>query len=129
MVIFDYIFFRVAKYFFKKDGSNAQRAFAVVTIVQTLLIGELFFTLDRYLLVTKISGDTAKFVGIVIAGILLFLNHLRYQGKYFSYRVRWVENENLRAYIVKGFLVIAAILLPCFMMLLMTDNPLFDKLF
>lgn len=129
MVIFDYIYFRVAKYFFKKDGTSAQRAIAIVTVVQIFLIGTVLFALDRHLLKLGVSVDVAKYIGVLIAGIILLLNHIRYKGKYFRYRERWLGREIPKGYKLKGYLVVIAIFIPFLLLLLMTDTPFFEKLF
>jgi uncharacterized membrane protein len=129
MVIFDYIYFRVAKYFFRKDGTSAPRAIAIVTVVQVLLIGAILFTLEKHLLRVGVSKEIAKYIGTLIAGVLLLLNYLRYKGKYFRYREKWLENEKTKDYRLKGYLVVMGIILPFLLLLLMTNNPFFNKLF
>ncbi len=122
IVLFDYVFYRVAKFFYRKDGIDAIRAIAVVTIVQGFLAGEvltivlrLFFSLDE---IAKFSISVSK-VGIAVALILLFLNYQRYKGKYWKFADRWRSSESQAQTIQRGWLVVLVILIPYVLLILL----------
>ncbi|MDB5014386.1 MAG: hypothetical protein JWQ25_2588, partial [Daejeonella sp.] len=88
MIVFDYIFYRVAKFFYKKDGIDAMRAITIVAVIQGLTLGAVMFSilrlkydLSQTLEYKKLSGQ----VGIVIFVILLLCNYLRYKSKYWRF--------------------------------------------
>ena len=39
MKSFDYFFYRIAKFYYRKDGSDAIRAIAILSLIQALLVG------------------------------------------------------------------------------------------
>lgn len=126
MVYFDYVYFRTAKFFFKKDGADATRALAFLSMTQSILLFELFFTINRYLLKLPIKGSDTKLAAIIFTFFLCYLNHLRYKNKYFLFRQKWFNEENL-LYTIKGYLVLLALMAPFIILLLMADNPFFKK--
>ncbi|HEY0056437.1 MAG TPA: hypothetical protein VGB63_13870 [Pedobacter sp.] len=118
MVVFDYIFYRVAKFFYKKDGIDAMRAFVILTVIQGLMLGAIMFSilrlkydLSQTVEYKKLSGQ----IGMVIFVILLLCNYLRYKGKYWRFAERWKNIETEKQRKVRGVLVVLAILLPFFL--------------
>ncbi|WP_285010107.1 hypothetical protein [Pedobacter faecalis] len=118
MIVFDYIFYRVAKFFYKKDGIDAFRAVCTVSMIQGLTFGAFVFSILR--MIFGLS-ETAKHVnssggvGIAIGVILLTLNYLRYKGKYWRFAERWKDSETEQQRKLRGALVILAIVLPVFL--------------
>ena len=47
MTVFDYVFYRIAIFFYKRDGSNAPRSIGIVSVIQILIIGEISFLVLR----------------------------------------------------------------------------------
>jgi len=122
MTVFDYVFYRIAKFFYKRDGSNAPRAIGIVSVIQILIIGEISFLVLRifYSLseTAKYSKESSK-VGIGIALIALVFNYIRYWGKYRVFANRWIENESVEQKRLRGIFVILSIALPFVLLIYM----------
>ncbi|WP_299754333.1 hypothetical protein [uncultured Pontibacter sp.] len=129
MVLFDYIYFRLAQFFFKKDGAAAYRANTFLTVMQMFLLLEICTLLNRYLLHIDVSKPDID-LRILVAGPVLLLmayNNYRYKHKYLIFRDKWYDKST--AYIIKGVLVVLALLFPFILLFAMVDNPLFNRLF
>lgn len=116
MIIFDYIFFRVAKFFYKKDGVDAFRAICTVSLIQTLILGKLFFWIVKlkywrfdHFIHLPIQ---VKYFAYVIALIIIFFNYIRYRKKYWRFSEKWKDTETQSQRKLRGVLVVSAILLP-----------------
>jgi hypothetical protein len=51
MLLFDYMFYRLDKFLFRKDGSFAPRAISIVTLMQSLILWSLIrftFNMEDY---------------------------------------------------------------------------------
>jgi amino acid transporter len=115
MILFDYIFYRVAKFFYKKDGIDAFTGLCTVGLIQGLTVGVLAFSILRSIYglsetakITKGSG----LIGVSIGVLFLIFNYLRYKGKYWRFAEKWTDNETQQQKEVRGLLVVMAILLP-----------------
>jgi hypothetical protein len=120
MIVFDYMFYRLAKFFYKRDGSLAPRAIAIVTLTQVLsiaivltLIVRLFFDLDQTAIHAKDAGKIGGVAGIVG----LVLNYIRYRKGYSKLSDRWRNAETSEQRRLRGFLVFLGILLPIALMI------------
>jgi hypothetical protein len=118
---FDYIYYRVAQYFFKSDGTNAARAIFAISMFQTLivmivteLILHYYFTLSETRKHIKIAG---LFISIIFL-ILCLLNYKKYKKSFFTFREHWImESSSTRS--LKGFFVILALFIPWLLFLLL----------
>lgn len=115
---FDYVFYRAAVFFYKKDGADADRAIWLVTAMQA------FGILNIYLTFTFFAFDDhgKQFHQIVVIAwvVLLFavyaLNRWRYQGRYQEYENRFKEGPSQK--IVMGIFI-------CVVMVLLFWYPVF----
>jgi len=122
MILFDYTFYRIAQFFYKKDGVDAFRAVCLVSVIQGLIFGKLFFALiklkfwhnDNFIL-THIQ---VKYFACLMALIILFFNYIRYKRKYWQFSERWKDTETQSQRNWRGIMVISAILLPFLLILL-----------
>lgn len=108
--IFDYIYFRLAKFFFKKDGSFAPRAIAIVTLVQSLIL----WILIRFTFNIEDSSfirEYYKTIVVVFGVSVLVLNYRRYNNKYREYSVRWRGSETSTQRRIRDWLVVLGILI------------------
>lgn len=117
MIIFDYVFFRVAKFFYRKDGVDAFRAVCIISVIQGLIFGALLFSVLRLVYkmneISKYKEISGKF-GIALCVILLLFNYFRYKSKYWSFVERW-KNETFQQSKVRGFLVLGIIFFSIFL--------------
>lgn len=130
MKVFDYIYYRIAKFYFKRDGSSAFRAISILSILQCLLFSELIFFIIRIYVpisetekYSKLSGN----IGVAVALIFLLLNYLRYKGKYWQLSERWKNSDSPLIFKLKGLLVVLVILLPFIILVIMSDVTFIKK--
>jgi hypothetical protein len=71
MVMFDYIFYRIANFFYKKDGIDAYRAISILSVMQSLVIAEVIVILLRLLFSTKAVANFPLPLPASIIGILV----------------------------------------------------------
>lgn len=72
--IFDYAYYRIAKSYFKKDGSDAITAILTIALIKFLyLLNIYFFCKDLFFFTNE-----ARMVGIIEKGIIILLIYLVY---------------------------------------------------
>lgn len=120
---FDYHYYRVAKFYYKRDGSDATTALISVSAVQAwivinilLLIKEVFFQ-D-----TKLTYGWIVFLGVMV--VVLIYNKKKYKNKYSELRNRWIH-ENSKDKAINGLIIILTII---FSWLLIFINLLIVKM-
>lgn len=114
MKYLDYIYYRVTKAYMKWDGETGITGIISVSLIVLMLIIDLYgaihlaFFFDTY-------GNQYKDAGKPIVVFLLFsillIFYLRYRKRYGKLRSRW-SNETKNQRLIRGILVIIAILLP-----------------
>ena len=108
------MYIRMAKYFFKADGSSANRALILLSAFQGLIIIDLisafvifFFTRED----TSGYTNIGKILAVAICIIIFYLNMLRYKDKYLHLRDKWV-NEEKKVKQLRGVLIVLALIAP-----------------
>jgi hypothetical protein len=118
MIFFDYIWFRIAKVYYKWD-SDGVTASGFLSISQGIFIGDLTH------IIVKSIGRSHEFyhspaskieVGIMLC--LLAINYFNYRKKYWVCRERW-RGESLS--FLKGVLVILALIAPLILGVLLIE--------
>ena len=117
MILFDYIFYRIAKFYYKRDGSSAFRAVAILSVLQGMLIVDLFLLIRILFLNQSDVQDYIKYgrmIGIALAILLIVLNYFYFRNRYWKLSDQWREKEKENPMIrnARGWLVIFAIILP-----------------
>ena len=114
MFFFNYIFYRIAKLRFKRDGTDAGTAVTLVSLLQAILlefiiqpIFSLIFTRNELALHAKQIGWFAGFIFI----LLLIYNYRKYDNKYDEYHNRWQGKKSFTRF-YKGLLVIISFIIP-----------------
>lgn len=110
---FDYIYYRVNQFFFKKDGRKGDRSINAVTWIQFGIF------LNVYIIILEILDFHTKkgFSPLVKWGIIgvglgvFYYNDWRYSGKYNKYRFHW-KDESKETRFYKGILVIISLIVP-----------------
>lgn len=111
---FDYIFFRMAQFFFKRDGSAAIRAILGISMIQMLIAFIILFAITHFTVNAKYIHLYSKqfaSIGILITLIFIIYNHRKYKGRYSDFREYWKDELHSQR-VVKGYLVIASLILP-----------------
>jgi|GEM_PF-6846753 hypothetical protein len=111
MILFDYIWLRVARFYYKWRDSEGFTATGFLSLSQGILIG------DIIQVIVKLTGDSDSFyrssgmgkIELVITLALLAFNYFHYRKKYWPLRERW-RNESYP--FLKGVLVVLALLFP-----------------
>lgn len=114
MIVFDYVYYRLAKFFFKKDGTLAARAIMILSLTQLLIVGDItaiiirfFYNINETKNYTALAGQ----LGGALITILIVVNFLRYRKSYLKFSKKWGDEE-INKKIVRGYLVILMIILP-----------------
>lgn len=111
---FEYIYYRITQFYFKWDGRTGGTAIVAISMIQTLLIGDIVVFLSRLLLersdTSPYSKTIAYFFGIILM-ILVIYNYRKYNGRYNKFRSFW-KKETRRERFFKGVLVIISLICP-----------------
>lgn len=107
---FDYHYYRVAKFYFKRDGVTAITALISVSSIQVwIILNVLLFLEGLY----PSAVDNFKYSRViyfsVVIGVILY-NKIRYKNKYLEYRNRWNDESKGRKKI-NGIIIILTILI------------------
>lgn len=124
MTFFDYIFYRIAKFYYKRDGLDSYGSIIILSIIQGLLIMEIVTILLR---MTYSINEIAKYkvpipaakIGMGLGVVLIVLNYFRYKGRYWKLSDRWREVGTPTERTVKGWLVVVAIIVPFIILILL----------
>ena len=112
-IIFDYIFYRVAKFYYRRDGRLASTALISVTTTQVMPASAFIIFIQKCLYGREITASYSKlgaYLFVVVLLLAMFLNHLRYKDKYFRLRERW-EHETKAQQRIRGVAVVIAIVM------------------
>ncbi len=110
---FDYIYYRLTKFYFKWDGRTGGPGIVAVSMIQAVMF------LNCVLLVQgTIQGSLRRqmhpwekwLIGVFFFGLVYF-NYRKYNGTYNKLRFHW-KDEPKAARLAKGFLVIVSLLVP-----------------
>ena len=115
--LFDYIFYRALVFFEnrRRDEDTWYRATHVVTALQIGLFSVVVLLLSRLLEIT--TGRLGHGLLIGLAGLIMLLNHSRYEKKersendYAVFRERW-DSEDPGTRRMRGWLVVVSLILP-----------------
>lgn len=109
MTIFDYIWFRIARLYYKRD-SDGITASAFLSLSQGIFVGDLIQIIVRR---TGFSDSfyhsPASKIEVVIIICLFIFNYFNYRKKYRALRERWKEEGYS---LLKGLLVTMVLIMP-----------------
>jgi len=112
--IFEYIYYRLNKFYYKWDGPNGSTSAIGISMVQMVMIINItIIPLRFYLGQSDLSNFLKKIdeLIIVILACLVFVNIRIYKDKYNTFTTRW-QNETPKQKRTRGFLVVMALLTP-----------------
>ncbi|AYZ10811.1 hypothetical protein EGY05_02120 [Chryseobacterium arthrosphaerae] len=105
---FSYHYYRVAKFYYKRDGADATTALISVSAVQGwIIINILLFIKETLFNNEKLKYGWVVFLVVMIG--ILFYNKKKYKNKYLELRSKWI-NEEKNNKIFNGILVILTII-------------------
>ncbi|KPH13812.1 hypothetical protein [Chryseobacterium sp. ERMR1:04] len=105
---FDYHYYRIAKFYYKRDGSDATTALISVSSVQGWIIVNILLFIKEFFFETEKFKYGWIFFILIMVGII-FYNKNRYKDKYLQFRDKWI-NEKKREKAINGILVILTII-------------------
>ena len=117
---FDYIYYRLTRFYFKWDGKGSSTALIGVSMIQTLVIIDFAIFISKFFYDRSETAQYTKlFSGISIALFILFFlfNYLKYKNKYNIYRNHW-KNEDIHEYRKRGIFVRLALSIPWLVLIL-----------
>ena len=114
MKYLDYIYYRVTKAYMKWDGETGITGIMSVSLIVSMLFIDLYgiihltFFFDKYGNQYKEAG---KPIVVVLMLLITLIFYIRYRKQYKELKIKWkYETKNQK--LIRGFLVILAILLP-----------------
>src|SRR5690606_1250061 len=112
-IIFDYIYYRLNKLYYRWDGENGTTSIIGVSMFQSMIIGNTILIILKIILTKEELRNFPRFFLIVIVIFIIFqiYNYFRYKNKYSVLKERW-KNETKKEYIQRGILVLLALVLP-----------------
>jgi hypothetical protein len=114
--LFDYIWYRIAKVYYKWD-SDGMTASAFLSLSQGVLLGNIihFASLRLGFYDFVYHNKNLEFLSnieVIIGFVLLFLNYRLYQKRYWICRDRWLKEGKGLSYYLKALAVLAFLILP-----------------
>ena len=104
----------MTQFYFKWDGRTGITGIIGITMIQVLLLVDVFTIFNTIFLSrnqTKEYVEIVKWIVLLIYFILLFFNYKKFNGKFNSLRSRW-KDETRKHRLIRGFLVILALIAP-----------------
>ena len=105
---FDYIYYRLYKFYYKWDGRNGITAVMGVSMIQVLIVisiligfAKIIFSDLEVIQYSKVLG----YSGVIMLFIIIWYNYKKYQSKFIDFQNRW-KDEPIRVRFYKGMLVI-----------------------
>ena len=112
-MFFDYVFYRAAKFFYRRDGASASRAVITVSTVQFFIPSAIIVFVQRTLYGGRaVTAKHSKVEAMCFTGLLIVvtvLNFFRYKDRYRVLRERWKGEAGVQK-TMKGIGVICLIL-------------------
>lgn len=120
--MFDYIFYRLANFFYRDDGNMAIRALAILSLTQGLFIIDITFLMLRFTYSSFIIAKYAKFSGqacAILLGLIIILNYLRYRDKFSHFQKKWGDSPTF----LQNLSIWVSLLLPWILLYVITTLP------
>ena len=109
---FDYIYYRLARLYFKTDGKDSIAPIALLTLIQIFICIDFLSLIYFEILSKAFSKPTlrlSKFLYVFVAILLLIYNYSRYKDKFNSFDDKW--NERTKGVkITKGIMILLFII-------------------
>ena len=118
-ILFDYIYYRLNKFYYKWDGENGTTSVIGLSMFQSMLIGNTITILLKLFLTKEDLKSNSKalvFLVITIFVALEIYNYFKYKNKYQVLKEYW-KDETKKQRIERGIWVIVALLIPWVMII------------
>jgi len=110
--VFDYIYYRTAKFYYKWDRETGLTAILALTGMQALFIAEAIMIPLDLIYPMSVTRQYAKLCGYITVGIIIligFFNFRIYYNQYGRIKSKW---ENEARSLIKGYLVVFILAVP-----------------
>lgn len=117
---FDYIYYRLTKFYFKWDGKGSSTALIGVSMIQTLLIVDAAIIFSKFFYDRLQTAQFTKLFSIITIAIFIsffLFNYFKHKNKYNMYRNHW-KNEEVDEYKKRGIFVLLALSIPWLVLIL-----------
>lgn len=124
MIIFDYIYYRITKAYFKWDGRTGFTGILLVSMMQVMTISAvIMFFIAKLYTVAETTPHKRTMVNVFLAFSILLtvLNYRHYNGRYNSLKRRWKEEADLQKF-QRGILVVLGVALPWIIVVVIVAN-------
>lgn len=112
MKIFDYIYYRMTKFYFKWDGRTGGTAIIGIAMIQCVILLNVFALFTKLLMDGPIGRKPLiSWAGVAVFLVLLLWNFRKYNGKYNKFKTYW-KDEKSGEYFYRGTLVVLVLILP-----------------
>jgi hypothetical protein len=122
MKLFEYIFYRIAKFYYKRDGSRAFGAVAVVSVMQGVLFADIMIVVLNLFVENATRSEYVKYgrpIGYLLAFSLIAFNYWYFKDTYWKLSDRWREKETSAQRRMRGYLVVLSIFTPFILLILL----------
>lgn len=111
---FEYIYYRLTKLFFKRDGRRGFTGIAFISLMQGLIAGAFLLQISKWTLTEEIRALCRTEIGylaVLITIFILIYNYKKYNDMYNKCRYYW-KDETKEIWLLKGFYVFLTFLVP-----------------
>lgn len=111
---FDYIYYRLAKYYFDSDGKTGVKAICSIVLVQVVVLLDIYATLTRLVWHYKPPVHSVIkpwIICIVLVVLLTVMNYYRHRDRYDAYDEKW-KNEPQKTMVTKGSIMVFSMIVP-----------------
>lgn len=118
--IFNYTYYRITKFYYKKDGSDATTALLTITLILSLFVISIEFIISGYFGLDRKISTLEIILILIVMFVFYFILRKRYENKYSSFREKWIKETNNKKRL-NGFLVILFILSPLILIVIVAS--------
>jgi riboflavin transporter FmnP len=117
MIFFDYIFYRIAKAYYKREGTDAFTASLLVGAMQATIICDIVLIIVRFFYSRQETSQhvtSIKYAAGIVIICLIILNYSKYKNRYAQFSERFSTSNELPTILI--FLIA---LTPLFLLILL----------
>ena len=113
---FDYIYYRLTKFYFKWDGRTGGTGIVGVSMIQGVMLLNSFFFLygQIYGILKRQMHPWEKWLIAVAFFGIVYLNYRKYNGKYNKFRSYWKDESSFKRFIKGLMVIVSLIFLGCY---------------
>ena len=117
---FEYIYYRLNSFYFKWDGRNGFTSIIGVSMIQSILLGDVILLILKVFLTDyeiSLYSKSLSYGVIFIFLIICFVNSYKYKNRFNEFKTFW-KNETAIQRRYKGGLVVFSLIMPWILLVL-----------